>query len=146
MMSDKLLDFGDYVFIEMKRHGIKNEFYKHKVISQLSSNTYVDVPVQDPAKEVIHDNVVPVVSCICCGVDETKVLKFMVDDVCPCIRDYEMPVFDCGVWTACTRHGMFWNLFKPDDPRSTDKNGLHEAIKAVEEIAKTGQPLFGGWR
>lgn len=77
----ELLKFGDYVVIEMKRHGVENERYTHKVIGQLGSNAYVDVPVQDPVKETIHDKVVPVVACICCGVDETKVFRFRVEDV-----------------------------------------------------------------
>ena len=79
---DKKIDFGDYVLIEQKRHGVSNEKYIHKVVTGgLESNTYVDVPVQSPAKEVIHPSVVEVVSCICCGVDETKVLKYRLEDV-----------------------------------------------------------------
>jgi len=79
-MSDELLKFGDYVFIEMERHNIANEHYLHKVIRQSFSDVYVDVPARSQ-EEVIHDSAVPVVSCICCGVNETKVLKFRVDDV-----------------------------------------------------------------
>jgi hypothetical protein len=75
------LRFGDYARIEQKRHGCDNEIYLHKVIRKLESNSYVDVPVQSPAKEVLHDEVVEVYSCICCGVDETEVLKYKATDV-----------------------------------------------------------------
>ena len=47
--------FGDYAIIEQKRHGAPNEMFVHKVIDQLRSNTWVDVPVQSPATETIHD-------------------------------------------------------------------------------------------
>lgn len=77
----KNVDFGDFVTIEMKRHGIPNEFFTHKVIRAFESNTYVDVPVQCPATETIHGEVVPVVSCICCGVCEVDVRKYRLVDV-----------------------------------------------------------------
>lgn len=75
------LDFGDYVSIEQKRFGCDNEMYRHKVINRLKSNTYVDVPVQTPAREINHRDMAEVVSCICCGVVETVVLKYRVSDV-----------------------------------------------------------------
>ena len=75
------MDFGDYVLVEMKRHGVSNEKYLHKVIGCLESNTYVPVPVQSPAKEVIHTEIVPVIQCICCGIDEREVLKYRLSDV-----------------------------------------------------------------
>lgn len=80
-MSKNNLDFGDYVSIEMKRYGCDNEFYEHKVINSLESNAFVDVPVQSPAKEVWRPTIEKVVSCICCGVQETEVLKYRVKDV-----------------------------------------------------------------
>lgn len=75
------LDFGDYCVIEMKRYGVDNEFYIHKVIGAFQSNTYVDVPVQTPATEEIHVGVVDVVACICCGIDEMQVRKYRLCDV-----------------------------------------------------------------
>jgi hypothetical protein len=78
-MSD--LDFGDYVVIEMKRHGVQNEQYLHKVIRKFKTNSYVNVPVQSPAREELHGESEEVVSCICCGVDETLVLNYRVKDV-----------------------------------------------------------------
>jgi len=75
------IDFGDYVIIEQKRYGAKNEMYLHKVINTSTSNTWVDVPVESPARELIHNKMEPVVSCICCGVSETEVLKYRINDI-----------------------------------------------------------------
>ncbi|WP_245248526.1 hypothetical protein [Yokenella regensburgei] len=73
--------FGDYAFIEQKRHGVDNEMFVHKVIGPLRSNVWVDVPVQVPATETRHDEVEDVCLCICCGVDETVVKKYRVKDM-----------------------------------------------------------------
>lgn len=83
-----MLKFGDYVHIEQKRHGCKNEFFTYKVIGMLKSNTFVDIPVQLPTEEKIHDwGLVDVVSCICCGADETTAFRFRVSDVSPIKSD-----------------------------------------------------------
>jgi len=73
--------FGDYALIEQKRFGVPNEMYVHKVISQISSNTWVEVPVTVGKKEEIHDHSEPVCLCICCGVDETEVRRYRVKDM-----------------------------------------------------------------
>ena len=76
-----LLRFGNYCEIEQKRHGTPNEMFVHKVIGTLSSNTYVDVPVQSPATEVIHQGeMTEVVQCICCGISETEVFRYRLED------------------------------------------------------------------
>ena len=76
-----MLDFGDYCLIEQKRYGVPNEMYVHKVIGGLRSNAYVDVPVQIPRAETIHDEVVDVVACVCCGVCERDILRYRLSDV-----------------------------------------------------------------
>lgn len=73
--------FGDYAIIEQKRHGVPNEMFVHKVIGQLRSNSWVDVPVQSPATETLHDEMEDVCWCICCGVDETEVRAYRVKDM-----------------------------------------------------------------
>ncbi|MDU1379749.1 MAG: hypothetical protein E6944_23995 [Klebsiella michiganensis] len=73
--------FGDYAIIEQKRHGAPNEMFVHKVIDQLRSNTWVDVPVQSPATETMHDEMEDVCLCICCGIDETEVRRYRVKDM-----------------------------------------------------------------
>jgi len=79
----QLPDFGDYVNIEQKRHGVPNEMFVYKVINRLQSNGWVDVPVQTPATETLHGECEEVVSCICCGVMETVVRKYRVADIQP---------------------------------------------------------------
>ena len=76
--------FGDYAIIEQKRHGVPNEMFVHKVIDQLRSNTWVDVPVQSPATETMHDEMEDICLCICCGVDQTKVRRYRVKDMRHC--------------------------------------------------------------
>ena len=76
-----IVDFGDYVLIEQKRHGCPNEMFLHKVIGTLKSNGYVDVPVVIPREETLHKKVIDVVACICCGVQETEVYKYLLSDV-----------------------------------------------------------------
>ena len=77
----KKIAFGDYVSIPQKRYGVDNENYTHKVISVNKSNCWVDVPVESPPTETIHSDVVNIIECICCGVDETEVLKYKYEDV-----------------------------------------------------------------
>ena len=81
MKNEIEFKFGDYAIIEQKRHGVPNEMFVHKVIDQLRSNTWVDVPVQSPATETIHDEMEDVCWCICCGVSETEVRKYRVKDM-----------------------------------------------------------------
>lgn len=84
MIEARKPDFGDYVLIEQKRFGMQNKMFLYKVIRSFESNSYVEVPVdysKNGEKEIIHGSIVPVCSAICCGVDETEVRKFRIDDV-----------------------------------------------------------------
>ena len=83
-MNDELM-FGDYVEIEQKRYGVENEDFIYKVITTgLRSNAWVDVPVQTPPVEALHDDMEDVVNCVCCGVSEICVRKYRVADVKIC--------------------------------------------------------------
>jgi hypothetical protein len=75
------LDFGDYCRIEQHRFGHANEHYVHKVIGRLRSNTWVDVPVVYPIKEVRNDHIEDIVACVCCGVSERDIFKYRLSDV-----------------------------------------------------------------
>ena len=75
------MKFGDYVTVEMNRFNGDNEHYRHKVIRTLNSNLYADVPVRYDGTEYNHGEVVPVVACICCGVQENKVVRYAQKDV-----------------------------------------------------------------
>lgn len=82
--SKEGIDFGSYVTIEQKRFGVENEQYVHKVVGLRKSNTWVDVPVRAPTTNTHHDHMETVVAAICCGIDETQVLKYRLVDVKPC--------------------------------------------------------------
>jgi len=128
-MSENKLQFGDYCQIEMKRYGVANEFYIHKVVNTHRSNSWVDVPVKSPAKEVVHDHMEDVVSCIVEGIQETEVLRYRASDVkkrpsttetpsLPVEPDQRFLVESCLNWVAKTCHvedGQFYyQCFKHD--------------------------------
>lgn len=73
--------FGRYCRIEQLRYGVPNEMYFYKVVASLRSNCWCEVPYKTASKEVWHDSIEDCVLAICCGIDETKVLRFRVADV-----------------------------------------------------------------
>ncbi len=81
MKNEIEFKFGDYAIIEQKRHGVPNEMFVHKVVGQLRSNTWVDVPVRVQATETLHGEMEDICLCICCGIDETKVRRYRVKDM-----------------------------------------------------------------
>ncbi|HBY8236695.1 TPA: hypothetical protein MJF28_002578 [Klebsiella pneumoniae] len=81
MKNEIEFKFGDYAIIEQKRHGVPNEMFVHKVVGQLRSNTWVDVPVRVPATEALHGEMEDICLCICCGIDETEVRRYRVKDM-----------------------------------------------------------------
>ncbi|QFG06754.1 hypothetical protein CPT_Mulock_052 [Klebsiella phage Mulock] len=81
MKNEIEFKFGDYAIIEQKRHGAPNEMFVHKVVGQLRSNTWVDVPVRVPATETLHGEMEDICLCICCGIDETEVRRYRVKDM-----------------------------------------------------------------
>lgn len=80
-MNEKDIGFGDYVVIEQHRYGVPNEMFLYKVVGYMKSNCYVTVPVHSVDGEKLQGEVVPVIACIRCGIDETKVQKFRLEDV-----------------------------------------------------------------
>lgn len=73
--------FGRYCRIEQLRYGVPNEMYLYKVVASLRSNCWCEVPYKTASKEVLHDSIEDCVLAICCGVDETEVLRFRAADV-----------------------------------------------------------------
>lgn len=55
---------------------------------------------------------------------------------------HEVPYFDHDEWSVCTRHVVVWKIW-PDE-RNQNPDLFEEALKATDEIIKTGRPLFGG--
>ena len=73
--------FGRYCRIEQLRYGVPNEMFLYKVVASLRSNCWCEVPYKTASKEVWHDSSEDCVLAICCGIDETEVLRFRVADV-----------------------------------------------------------------
>lgn len=73
--------FGRYCRIEQLRFGVPNEMFLYKVVASLRSNCWCEVPYKTASKEVRHDSIEDCVLAICCGIDETEVLRFRVADV-----------------------------------------------------------------
>ena len=73
--------FGRYCRIEQLRFGVPNEMFLYKVVSSLRSNCWCEVPYKTASKEVWHDSIEDCVLAICCGIDETEVLRFRAADV-----------------------------------------------------------------
>ena len=63
--------------------------------------------------------------------------------MCPS-PEFEIPYFDTHGWTVQTRHGMIWKIW-PDE-RNKNSDLYDEAVEAMQEIIRTGKPLFGGWK
>ena len=73
--------FGRYCRIEQLRYGVPNEMFLYKVVASLRSNCWCEVPYKTASKEVRHDSLEDCVLAICCGIDETEVLRFRAADV-----------------------------------------------------------------
>ena len=73
--------FGRYCRIEQLRYGVPNEMYLYKVVASLRSNCWCEVPYKTASKEARHDSIEDCVLAICCGIDETEVLRFRMADV-----------------------------------------------------------------
>ena len=73
--------FGRYCRIEQLRFGVPNEMFLYKVVASLRSNCWCEVPYKTASKEVQHDSIEDCVLAICCGIDETEVLRFRMADV-----------------------------------------------------------------
>ncbi|KAA0563784.1 hypothetical protein F0342_12680 [Bacillus sp. CH30_1T] len=77
------IDFGDYVKIEMHRYHSPNEFFIHKVVGALKSNTWIDTPLKWDSEPINHASMEKVLNVIQCGIDETKVIRVKESD---CIK------------------------------------------------------------
>jgi hypothetical protein len=71
--------FGRFGLISVRGEAKKFLF---KIIGLFESNGYCNVPlVFHESEPVMHDNCVPVVNVVCCGVSEEKVLRVALSDV-----------------------------------------------------------------
>lgn len=74
------IDFGDYVKYP---YGHTGELHICKVIGSLRSNAYCQPPIMYNTKPTLHDEVVPILNIIHCGLDETEVIRVLESD---CIK------------------------------------------------------------
>ena len=118
-MTKEELKFGDYCTIEQNRFGVDNVFFTHKVIRTLQSNTWVDVPVMVNPVETMHSSMEDVVSCICCGVDETQVFKYRVSDVRKCAPDMDSRAYKKPLSELANNEEDCRKLFEYFFPTST---------------------------
>lgn len=63
---------------------IKTDFlenmHTYKIVALIESNSYCDVPLYWNSKPTSHNNVVPVLLVIHCGIDETNVQRVALSD------------------------------------------------------------------
>ena len=76
------MKFGDYCLIEQKRYVGENVMFLYKVTrGELRCNYWRGVPVDANQPDNCRGEMSDVIQVICCGVDETKVETFRLDDV-----------------------------------------------------------------
>lgn len=69
--------FGAYVKIPT---GASRDMHIYKVIGRIESNGYSDVPIMASAKSVLHEEIVPVLNVVHCGVSEDTVIRVALSD------------------------------------------------------------------
>jgi len=69
--------FGRYANIPTNHSGRK---FIYKIVSLYKSNCYCDVPILYNSEPTLHKDIVPVLNVICCGVDESKVIRVALKD------------------------------------------------------------------
>lgn len=69
--------FGMYVRIPTDFSGA---LHTYKVVGLIESNSYCDIPVKCQSEPVLHDNIVPVLLVIHCGICEEKVVRVALSD------------------------------------------------------------------
>lgn len=70
--------FGMYAVIKT---GFAQEPFIYKVVRLFASNNYMDVPIRYPKTDKPHDEIVPVLDVICCGIVEEEVIRVALKDV-----------------------------------------------------------------
>lgn len=70
--------FGRYCKI---KQGYSGEKHIYKIVNTFESNTYKDVPLKWDKEEYIHNGVIPVLTVIHCGIDETNCEIVALKDV-----------------------------------------------------------------
>ncbi len=115
--------FGQYCHIPTDTSG---NMHIYKIVSQIKSNVYCEVPLVVNSKETIHRNIVPVLLVIHSGIDETKVQKVALSD-CKIISDNEPEVIH-GQWERSDKEFSHYQYKCSncgcDDYTQTDRQGI----------------------
>lgn len=69
--------FGRYCRIKTD---FSENMHTYKIVALIESNSYCDVPLYWNSEPTSHNNVVPVLLVIHCGIDETKVQRVALSD------------------------------------------------------------------
>lgn len=80
MMPEFLVNkdmFGRYCRIPT---GMGGHMHTYKIVSRIDSNGYCDVPLTSTSEKTLHNQIVPVLLVIHCGVDESKVRRVALSD------------------------------------------------------------------
>lgn len=80
--------FGAYVKIPT---GANRDMHVYKVIGRINSNGYSDVPIIEPAKSVRHNEIVPVLNVVHCGVSEDTVIRVPLSE-CEIVKEPNEPL------------------------------------------------------
>lgn len=89
--------FGRYCRIPT---GASGNMHVYKIVSRMESNGYCDVPLMVQSKETIHNQIVPVLLVIHCGIDESKVQRVALSD-CEIIPCKSLFCPNCGARMDC---------------------------------------------
>lgn len=100
--------FGQYCHIPTDTSG---NMHIYKIVSQIESNVYCEVPLVVNSKETIHRNIVPVLLVIHSGIDETEVRKVALSD-CKIIANNESEIVH-GKWENMTEvNSAYLNTYR----------------------------------
>lgn len=69
--------FGSYVKIQTGR---KANMFLYKVIGRIESNKYCDIPITVETRPTLHDEIVPVLNVVHCGVSEDTIIRVALSD------------------------------------------------------------------
>ena len=96
--------FGRYARIPTDNN---KELHIYKVVSCIESNAYCNTPILCTSTPAIHNEIVPVLNVIHCGIDESKVVRVAMAD-CELIPTVDavsvVRCKDCKHWTYDNYH------------------------------------------
>lgn len=79
--------FGRYARIKTDYN---HAMHIYKIVSAFESNSYCNVPILHNSEPVLHDEILPVLNVIHCGIEETKIVRVAVKDcdIIPAVNEW----------------------------------------------------------